>query len=60
MYALLTFRALPRTQNTHIYAFDFDFVPPVMRHIGGALRNTREWRVFASCSDMRDWAKLWE
>lgn len=36
------------------------FQPPVMRHIGRALRNTTTWKVFASCSNTRDWIKLWE
>lgn len=31
-----------------------------MRSIGRALYKTPEWRVLASCSDMRDWTKLWE
>lgn len=47
-------------QHTHIHAFDYDFPPDVLRHVGWALRRTPSWQVFASCSDQRDWLRLWQ
>src|SRR6185312_15904130 len=48
------------SQKTHIYAFDFDFPPSVMRHVGQALRNTRTWQRVASCTKKVEWLKLFE
>lgn len=47
-------------QHTHIHAFDFDFPPDVLRHMGWALRRSPCWQVFASCSDQGDWLRLWQ
>ena len=44
--------------STHIYAFDKDFPPSLLQHMGQLLRSSRHWVTFASARTSNCWRAI--